>query len=113
MRLAKYKTFEEYSRANNYKNSGLAFTTSLFVDTDYHDFGDFMDGGNLIIILFILSIFFLLMWIPMICCWRKKVCIFDKHCFENECCTIYWHIITYVLFAAVLSFIIVCIIFSE
>ena len=112
-RMIKYPTFEEYSNNNKYKDSGLAFYTSLYVDTDYHDFGDFMNGRNLIIILFILAIIFLISWIPLIICWKKQVCIFDKCCFYKKYCPIFWHIFTYVLFAAILSFLIVCIIFAE
>lgn len=112
-RIIKYSTFEQYISSRNYKQNGLAFYSSLYVDTDYHNLGDFMDGGILIIIFFIIALIFFLAWIPLIFCWRYRVCIFDECCIETRCCFIAWNIITYTLFAAILSFIIVCIIFAE
>jgi hypothetical protein len=112
-RILDYRTFDEYLSDHNYKHNGLPFYTSLFVDTDYHNFGDFMDGGMIIVILFILTIILIAAWIPLIFCWKYQCCFFDECCLESRCCIFLWHIITYLLFAAILSFIIVCIIFAE
>ena len=112
-RVLEYKTFEDYILDNSFKHNGLAFYSSLFVDTDYHNFGDFMDGGMVIIILFIIALILLIAWIPLICCWKHEVCLFDECCIENQCCFILWNIINYILLAAVLAFIIVSIIFAE
>ena len=112
-RILKYSNFEEYINKHNYKHNGLPFYSSLYVDTDFHNFWDFMDGGMVIIILFIIALILLIVWIPFICCWKYNCCIYDECCIDSSCCNIFWHILTYILFAAILSFIIVCIIFAE
>ena len=112
-RILEFKTFDSYISDHSYKHNGLNFYTSLFVDTDYHNFGDFMDGGMVIIILFVIAIVLLIAWIPLICCWKYEVCIFDECFIERRCCYIVWNFVNYILLGAVLSFIIVCIIFAE
>ena len=112
-RILEYRTFDEYISSHSYKHNGLNFYTSLYVDTDYHNFWDFMDGGTIIIILFIIVIIFLIAWIPLICCWKYSCCLYDECCTDKKNLIIFWHIITYTLFGAILSFIIICIIFSE
>ena len=111
-RFLNYRTFELYSSSNNYKHNGLPFYASFYVDTDFHNFWDFMDGGMVIIILLCVSLIFLIAWIPMISCWKYRCCLFDECCIESKCCFIYWNLLAYILFAAVISCIVVCIIFS-
>ena len=112
-RVLKYITFDEYISSHSYKHNGLNFYSSLYVDTDYHHFWDFMDGGTIIIILFIIFLIFLIAWIPLICCWKYSCCLYNECCTDSKNLIIFWHIITYLLFGASLSFIIVCIIFAE
>ncbi len=111
-RVLNYRTFELFYSSNNYKHNGLPFYASFYVDTDFHNFWDFMDGGMVIIILLSVSLIFLIAWIPMICCWKYRCCLFDECCTESKCCFIYWNLFAYILFAAILSCIIVCIFFS-
>jgi hypothetical protein len=112
-RIVGYRTFEEYILDHSFKHNGLPFYSSLYVDSDYHNLGDFMNGGMVIYVLLIISIILLAAWIPIICCWKHEVCLFDECCIQNNCCFILWNFIIYVVLAAVLSFIIVCIIFAE
>ena len=112
-RILQYSTYEEYMSSRNFKHNGLPFYSSLYVDTDFHDLGDFMDGGMIIIYFFIITLIFLIAWIPMIFCWKYRCCLFDESCTESKNCFIFWNVVTYVIFAAILSFIIVCIIFAE
>ena len=112
-RILDYQTFDQYISSRNYKHNGLPFYSSLFVDTDFHHFWDFMDGGMIMIILFIISIIFFIAWIPMIFCWKFNCCLFDECCTNTKHCRIFWHLLIYILFAAILSFIIVDIIFAE
>ncbi len=111
-RVLNYRTFELFYSSNNYKHNGLPFYASFYVDTDFHNFWDFMDGGMVIIILLSVSLIFLIAWIPMICCWKYRCCLFDECCTESKCCFIYWNLFAYILFAAILSCLIVCIFFS-
>ena len=37
-RMLNYRTFDEYISSNSYKHNGLHFYSSLYVDTDYHNF---------------------------------------------------------------------------
>ena len=112
-RIVEYRTFEEYILGHSFKHNGLPFYSSLYVDSDYHNLGDFMNGGMVIYVLLIISIILLAAWIPLICCWKYEVCLFDECFIQNNCCFILWNFIIYVVLAAVLSFIIVCIIFAE
>ena len=112
-RILQYQTFSQYISSNDYKANGLPFYTSFFVDTDLHNFWEFMDGGMYIIIMLIITIIFIIAWIPLIFCWYYKCCLFDDCLTNHKCCFVFWHVLTYTLFAAILSFIIVCIIFSE
>ena len=112
-RIVEYRTFEEYILGHSFKHNGLPFYSSLYVDSDYHNLGDFMNGGMVIYVLLIISIILLAAWIPLICCWKYEVCLFDECFVQNNCCFILWNFIIYVVLAAVLSFIIVCIIFAE
>ena len=112
-RILEYETFDQYISSHKYKHNGLPFYTSLFVDTDFHNLKDFLDGGVIIIILFIIAIIFLIAWIPMIFCWKYKCCLFDECCTDKKCCKIFWNILIYFLFTSILSFILVCIIFAE
>ena len=112
-RNIQYTTFNNYMSDHSFKHNGLPFYSSLYVDTDYHDLGDFMNGGMVIYILFLITIILFAVWIPLLCCWRYKVCIFDECIIRNKGCFILWNFICYFLLAAVLSFIIVCIIFAE
>ena len=98
-RIVEYRTFEEYILGHSFKHNGLPFYSSLYVDSDYHNLGDFMNGGMVIYVLLIISIILLAAWIPLICCWKYEVCLFDECFFQNNCCFILW------------NFIIVCIIF--
>ena len=112
-RILEYQTFDQYISSRNYKHNGLPFYTSLLVDTDFHNFWDFMDGGVIIIMLFIISIIFLIAWIPMIFCWKYQYCLFDECCTDTKHCRIFWNLLICLLLAAILSFIIVDIIFAE
>ena len=112
-RILQYATFEQYIDEHNYKHNGLPFYSSLYVDTDFHNFWDFMDGGMVIIVLFSIALILLIAWIPFICCWKYNCCIYDECCIDTLCFNTFWNVLTYILFAAILSFIIVCIIFAE
>ena len=112
-RIVEYRTFEEYILGHSFKHNGLPFYSSLYVDSDYHNLGDFMNGGMVIYVLLIISIILLAAWIPLISCWKYEVCLFDECFIQNNCCFILWNFIIYVILAAVLSFIIVSIIFAE
>ena len=111
--ILKYNSFSSYINNQDYNSNGLNYYTSLFVDSDYHNFANFLNDGAGMIILIIISIIILIVWIPIICCWKKRCCFFDECLIEDECCKVFWHITTYILAAAVLSFIIVCICFGE
>lgn len=112
-RILQYKTYDQFISAHHYKHNGLPFYSSFYVDTDFHHFWDFMDGGMTILIVFIITLIFLIAWIPFICCWKYTCCIFDECCIDKKYCIFFWNLLTYLLFAAILSFIIVCIIFAE
>ena len=112
-KILKYSSFSSYINDQNFNSNGLNYYTSLFVDSEYHNFANFLNDGAGMIILMAISIIIIIVWIPIIICWRFKCCIFDECTLEDECCIIFWHIITYFLSAAVLSFIIVCICFGE
>ena len=112
-RILKYDTFQSYISAHHYHSNGLNYVTSLFVDSDSHHFGNFMNDGVGMIILYIIDCLMILGWVPLLCCWRKRCCIFDDCLYEDDCCIIFWHILTYFLAAAILSFIIVVLCFGE
>ena len=112
-RILNYQTFESYIQDHSFKENGLAFYSSLYVDTDFHNFGDFMNSGMVIYVLIIISIVLLAVWIPIICCWKHEVCLFDECCIRNNCCFILLNIFIYIILVAILSFIIVGIIFAE
>ena len=110
-KVLKYNSFSSYINAQSFKTSGLNYHASLFVDSEYHDFGDFVSGG--IIILIIVAIIIILAWIPLLCCWRKRCCLYDECLVEDECCKVFWHVISYVLAAIILSFLFVCVCFGD
>ena len=112
-RILKYRTFSNYISANDYSSNGLNYVTSLLVDSETHHFGNFMKNGAGVIILYIISGLMLLGWIPIFICWRKRCCMFDDCLYQNNCCIIFWHILTYFLAAAILSFLIVVLCFGE
>ena len=112
-RILKYISFQLYISDHDYHKNGLNYVTSLFVDSDTHHFGNFMNDGVGMIILYIIDGLMLLGWVPLLCCWKKRCCIFDDCLYEDDCCIIFWHILTYFLAAAILSFIIVVLCFGE
>ena len=112
-RILKYTSFRNYILDHSYHSNGLNYVTSLFVDSDTHHFGNFMNDGVGMIILYIIDGLILIAWVPLLCCWRKRCCIFDECLYEDDCCIIFWHILTYFLAAAILSFIIVVLCFGE
>ena len=112
-RVLQYTSFWSYISDHNYHSNGLNYVTSLFVDNDTHHFGNFMNDGVGMIILYIIDGLILVAWIPLLICWRKRCCIFDECLYEDDCCIIFWHILTYFLAAAILSFIIVVLCFGE
>ena len=112
-RVLQYRTFANYMSDHSFKSNGLPFYSSLYVDGDAHNLGDFMNGGIVIDIFLFISIALLVAWIPMLFCWKYRVCIFDECCIRSKCCFCFWNFIIYVVLAAVLSFIIVCIIFAK
>ena len=111
-RILKYSSYSNYISSHNYHSNGLNYVTSLLVDSDSHHFGNFMNDGAGMIILYIIDGLLLLGWAPLLCCWKKRCCIFDDCLYENECCIIFWHLLTYILAAAILSFIIVVLCFG-
>ena len=112
-RILKYGTFLFYISDHDYHSNGLNYVTSLFVDSESHHFGNFMNDGVGMIILYIIDGLMLISWVPLLFCWRKRCCIFDECLYEDDCCIIFWHILTYFLAAAILSFIIVVLCFGE
>jgi len=112
-RLLSYKSFSNYISSHSYHSNGLNYVTSLLVDDETHNFGNFMNDGVGMIILYIIDGLMLLGWIPLLCCWRKRCCLFDECLYADECCVIFWHILTYFLSAAILSFLIVVLCFGE
>lgn len=112
-RILKYQTFSKYILNHDYHSNGLNYVTSLLVDSNSHHFGNFMNDGVGMIILYIIDGLMLLAWIPLLCCWRKRCCLFDECLYEDDCCIIFWHILTYFLAAAIFSFIIVVLCFGE
>ena len=112
-RVVQYRTFANYMLDQSFKSNGLPFYSSLYVDGDAHNLGDFMNGGIVIDIFLIISIVLLVAWIPILFCWKYQVCIFDECCIRSYGCFYLWNFIVYIFLAAVLSFIIVCIIFAE
>ena len=112
-RVLQYRTFANYMSDHSFKSNGLPFYSSLYVDGDAHNLGDFMNGGIVIDIFLIISIVLLVAWIPILFCWKYQKCIFDECCIRSYGCFYLWNFIVYIFLAAVLSFIIVCIIFAE
>ena len=112
-RLLNYKSFSNYISSHTYHSNGLNYVTSLLVDDETHHFGNFMNDGVGMIILYIIDGLMLLGWIPLLCCWRKRCCLFDDCLYVNECCVIFWYILTFFLAAAILSFLIVVLCFGE
>ena len=106
-----YNSFSSYINAQSFKTSGLNYHVSLFVDSEYHDFGDFLSIG--LVILIIVAIIIILAWVPLLCCWRKRCCLYDECLVEDECCKIFWHVITYILAVIILTFLIVCVCFGD
>ena len=112
-RVLKYNSYSGYISNHDYHSNGLNYVTSLFVDNESHHFGNFMNDGVGMIILFIIDGILLLGWIPLLCCWKKRCGLFDERLWHDECCIIFWHILTYFLAAAMLSFAIVVLCFGE
>ena len=112
-RVLKYNTFSNYISAHSYHTNGLNYVTSLFVDSNSHHFGNFMNDGVGMIILYIIDGLLLLGWVPLLFCWKKRCCIFDECLYEDDCCLLFWHILTYILAAAILSFLIVVLSFGK
>ena len=112
-RILKYNSFIAYILKHDYHSNGLYYVTSLLVDSDTHHFGNFMNDGAGMIILYIIDGLMLLGWIPILICWRKRCCIFDDCLYANNCCILFWHILTYFLAAAIFSFLIVVLCFGE
>ena len=112
-RILKYNYFITYILKHDYHSNGLYYVTSLLVDSDTHHFGNFMNDGAGMIILYIIDGLMLLGWIPILICWRKRCCIFDDCLYANNCCILFWHILTYFLAAAIFSFLIVVLCFGE
>ena len=111
--VLKYRTFSSYISNHGHYSNGLNYVTSLLVDSDTHHYGNFMREGAGPIILYIISGLMLLGWIPIFICWRKRCCMFDDCLYGNDCCICFWHILTYFLAAAILSFLIVVLCFGE
>ena len=112
-RILKYDSFQSYISDHDYHSNGLNYVTSFFVDSDTHHFGNFMNDGVGMIILYIIDGLLILGWIPLLCCWKKRCCLFHECLYEDDCCIIFWHILTYFLAAAILSFLIVVLCFGE
>ena len=112
-RILKYSSFQNYINNHDYHSNGLNYVTSFFVDSDTHHFGNFMNDGVGMIILYIIDGLLILGWIPLLCCWKKRCCLFDECLYEDDCCIIFWHILTYFLAAAILSFLIVVLCFGK
>ena len=111
-RVLKYNSFLYYINNHDYHSNGLNYVTSLFVDSDTHHFGNFMNDGVGMIILYIIDGLLLIGWIPLLCCWRKRCCLFNDCLYEDDCCIIFWHIFTYFWAASILSFLIVVLCFG-
>ena len=47
-RVVQYRTFANYMSDQSFKSNGLPFYSSLYVDGDAHNLGDFMNGGIVI-----------------------------------------------------------------
>jgi len=109
-RVLKYNSFSSYISSHDYSSDGLNYVTSLLVDNETHHFSNFIGAGT--IILYIIDGLMLLGWIPILCCWRKRCCIFDDCLYSSDCCALFWHILTYFLAAAILSFLIVVLCFG-
>ena len=113
IRMLRYNTFENYINNHNYHKNGLNYITSLLVDSETHHYGNFMNDCAGMIVLYILGGILLLSWIPLLCCWRKKCCLFGDCLYDDLCCIILWHVITYFFAAVVLSFIIIILVFGK
>ena len=111
-RILRYKSLVGYISNHNYHSNGLNYVTSLLVDSETHHFGNFMNDGVGMIILYIIDGLLLIGWIPLLYCWKKRCCLFGECLYEDDCCIIFWHILTYFLAAAILSFIIVVLCFG-
>ena len=57
-RILKYSTFSNYISNHDYHSNGLNYVTSLLVDSDTHHFGNFMNDGVGMIILYIIDLQF-------------------------------------------------------
>ncbi len=111
-RILKYSTYASYISSHSYHTNGLNYVTSLFVDSETHHFGNFMNDGVGMIILYIIDGLLLLGWVPLLICWKQRCALFDNCLYEDDCCLIFWHILTYFLAAAILSFLIVVLCFG-
>ena len=112
-RILKYNSYQNYISNHDYYNNGLNYITSLFVDSETHHFGNFMNDGVGMIILYIIDGLLLLGWIPLLCCWKKRCFLFGECLYEDYRCIIFWHILTYFLAASIISFLIVVLCFGE
>ena len=111
-RKLQYSSFSHYISSHSYHSNGLNYVTSWFVDSKTHHFGNFMNDGAGMIILFIIDGLLLVGWVPLLLCWKKRCCLFDDCLYEDDCCVIFWHVLTFVLAAAILSFTIVVLCFG-
>jgi hypothetical protein len=111
-RILKYSSYSNYISAHSYHSNGLNYVTSFFVDSDTHHFGNFMRDGVGMIILYIIDGLLLLGWIPLLICWKNRCCMFDECLYGDDCCIVFWHILTYFLAAAIFSFLLVVLIFG-
>ena len=112
-RILKYTSFLNYINLHDYHSNGLNYVTSLFVDSDTHHFGNFMNDGAGMIILYIIDGLLLIGWIPLLYCWRKRCFLFNDCLYKDNCCILFWHIFTYFWAAAILSFLIVVLCFGK
>ena len=112
-RVLRYNSFSNYISSHSYHSNGLNYVTSTFVDEDTHHYGNFMNDGVGIILLYIIDCLMILGWVPLLCCWRRRFCLFGDCIYQDGCCVIFWHIMTYILAAMNLSFLIVVLCFGQ
>ena len=112
-RVLKYNSYSNYISSHSYHTNGLNYVTSLFVDNNSHHFGNFMNDGVGMIILYIIIVLLIIGWLPILLCFCKRCCLFDDCFYGDDCCIIFWHILTYFLAAAILSFLLVVLGFGK
>ena len=110
-RITSYDSFTSFLNAYSYHSNTIEYIASLLVDDSYHGFNNMLKNGAGMIILIIIAGLIFIGWIPIMCCWKKSYCMFHRCATKNDC-ILFWLIMSFIFFAAVLSFIIVCIIFG-